>query len=168
MSNTRQKLLAGLLLLVGLAFLAFQFIRSSRNQSNQTGNLPIRNNNPFALFQKFPSNWVGLIGNDNGFLKFDTVVNGVRAGFINLYRRYLAQGLDTISVIAPVYTGLADASGYASGLSKISGIGLNDKITESNVLRLARGIERMEEGRQWVTEVDFQRGFELAKTYLEK
>lgn len=167
MSNTRQKLLAGLLLLCGLAFLVFQFIKNLKSQKQKAGNLPKQNNNPFALFQLYPSNWLGLIGkNSNGFLQFDSVANGVRAGFINLYQRYLKQGLNTIDKIAPVYTGSLNWNAYAMGLSQISGLNIEAEINDSNVLKLARAIERMEEGEQWVSDSDFNAGYLLAKKYL--
>lgn len=176
MSNTRQKLLAGLFLLLGLVFMAFQFIRSLKSQPSQPNQTrPQRNNNPFALLQKIPSNWVGLAGkDDDGLLKFDTPMNGVRAGFINLYNRYFKQGLFTINQIAPVYTGLPPGKweAYAQGLSSISGIprdrGLIGDLESTELKKLARAIERMEAGYQWVSNTDFENGFQLAKTYIGK
>lgn len=147
--------------------MAFQFIKnlkSPQSPSNQTR--PQRNNNPFALLQLNPSNWIGLSGkDDDGLLKFDSPLNGVRAGFINLYNRYFSQGLNSINKIVPVYTGLKDWHGYAQNLSRITGFGLDQLITRDKIKALGRGIERMEAGYNWVSSNDFDKGFNLATNY---
>lgn len=128
---------------------------------------PQRNNNPFALVQTFPDNWQGYTGG-KPFLSFDNPANGVRAGFINLYNRYLSKGLNTIDLIAPVYTGIANWNDYAQGLSKISGLNIETKITLDNWAKLGRAIEQMENGYRWVSDSDFNEGLKMALTRIGK
>lgn len=170
MSNTQGKLWYGLLTLFGLAFLAFLLTKNSMTAmaTAMTGKKarPQRNNNPFAILQPHPSNWIGLAGKDgDGLLIFDSALNGVRAGFINLYNRYFSQGLNSINKIVPVYTGLSDWKGYANGLARVTGFGLDELITRDKIKHLGRGIERMEAGYQWVTDSDFDKGYNLATEY---
>ena len=130
---------------------------------------PQRNNNPFSLIQIKPDKWLGLVGvGGDGFLAFDSPRDGVRAGFINLYNRYFAKGIDTINQISPVYVGPNDnAKAYASGLSSITGIGINDRIKKEDLKKLGRAIERMENGYRWVTDSDFDSGYNSAIDYLK-
>jgi len=58
--------------------------------------LGVRLNNPFNIRYSSLNNWLGLLGNVNGFCKFSLPYYGVRA-FALLYRTYLRSGRDTIS-----------------------------------------------------------------------
>lgn len=134
---------------------------------------PQRNNNPFALIQLSPSNWVGLVGTDDestgpkGFLKFDSPVNGVRAGFINLYNAYFSQGLRSIGPIAHKYVGgdLPGITAWERGVSQISGYDIDQQLTWPQFFHLGRAIERHENGSKWVSDIDFLKGYNLASTY---
>lgn len=53
-----------------------------------------RNNNPFNIKYNGFNRWVGLIGSDGVFCKFDTLNHGLRAGFI-LLRNYINKGYNT-------------------------------------------------------------------------
>lgn len=49
----------------------------------------LRNNNPLIINQTTPDPWEGLEGNDpDGLLIFNTEIDGLRAGMINLYNGY--------------------------------------------------------------------------------
>lgn len=132
---------------------------------------PQRNNNPFALIQLSPSNWVGLVGTDEGypagFLKFDSPVNGVRAGFINLYNTYFSKGLRSIGAIAHKYVGgdLPGIEAWERGVSRISGFGIDQELSWPQTFKLGRAIERHENGSTWVSEIDYLKGYNLANTY---
>lgn len=58
--------------------------------------LGARLNNPFNIRYSSRNNWLGQIGNVNGFCKFSLPYYGVRS-FALLYRTYLHTGRDTIS-----------------------------------------------------------------------
>ena len=58
--------------------------------------LGARLNNPFNIRYSSSNNWLGQIGNVNGFCKFSLPYYGVRA-FALLYHTYLRTGRDTIS-----------------------------------------------------------------------
>jgi hypothetical protein len=57
------------------------------------GGWAIPYNNPMAIIQARPDQWVGLIGSDNGKLKFNAMSNGLRAGIINLHNAYFKKGV---------------------------------------------------------------------------
>lgn len=54
----------------------------------------IRNNNPGNL--RPGANWQGLVGQDGGYLKFDTAENGIRALGKNLLTYFRVHQLDTV------------------------------------------------------------------------
>lgn len=58
--------------------------------------LGARLNNPFNIRYSSTNQWLGQIGNVNGFCKFSLPYYGVRA-FAYVYRAYLRTGRDTIS-----------------------------------------------------------------------
>lgn len=58
--------------------------------------LGARLNNPFNIRFSIRNNWLGQIGNVNGFCKFSLPYYGVRA-FGILYRTYIRTGRNTIS-----------------------------------------------------------------------
>ena len=60
----------------------------------------IRNNNPYNM-RKGKSSWKGLVGSDDkGFCVFDNMVNGVRAGTINLRNGYFNLKLNISQIVA--------------------------------------------------------------------
>jgi len=143
------------------------FLSGKKKLLSSVKNLPERSNNPFGLVQMFPSNWIGLKGkNQNGFLEFDSPLNGVRAGFINLHNRYFAMGLNTLATIYPVYSGLSDASEQIKTLSQLTGFTPNQILSKVDYSKLGRAIERIENGSNWVSTSDWNNGFVSAKKYL--
>lgn len=58
--------------------------------------LGVRLNNPFNIRYSSSNNWLGQLGNVNGFCKFILPFYGVRA-FALLYRTYISSGRDTIA-----------------------------------------------------------------------
>lgn len=81
-----RKLPLGAFVLLALLLVAFRSIIRKRKMRPQL------NNNPFALIQPVQKrNWKGQVGKTpDGFLTFQTVVDGVRAGFINLFQTGLS------------------------------------------------------------------------------
>ena len=130
-------------------------------------------NNPFALIQKYgkPSPWKGLKGQrESGFLVFDTVENGLRAGFINLYNTYFKRGRNTIGTIIPIYAPEKDKSkveSYMNFLQKFTGFARNQVIQgPDQVLLLARGIIQFEAGKSWVDIQKIKDAHSVALQYL--
>ena len=122
--------------------------------------------NPFALIQPDPDNWQGLVGHDNGKLKFINNVYGARAGYINLINTYITKGLDTTSKIFPVYApkghGANDPQKYIEYVENISEIGPNDKIDSlESLYALGRAIARVERG-SFLDSASLKEGFKLA------
>jgi hypothetical protein len=129
----------------------------------------IETNNPFALIQPYgkASPWNGLKGQrENGFLVFDTVENGLRAGFINLYNTYLKRGRNTIASIIPVY---APDGGepYIKFLERYTGFNRNKVIqSQGEVLKLAQGIVHFEAGKNWISPAKIASAQVVALEYL--
>ena len=131
---------------------------------------PISSNNPFALIQPKgrASDWVGLKGQlDNGFLVFDTAINGARAGFINLYNTYLKRGVNTTDKIIPVY---APDSIKPSGNAYINFLNTKYKLapaqkltTASDIFTLGKGITHFEAGSAWLSDADLKKAYNLAR-----
>jgi hypothetical protein len=129
---------------------------------------PKINNNPFAIMDTTPDPWKGLKGRtSDGFLIFDTPTNGVRAGFINLTNAYLKRGLNTIEKIFPVYApsghGANVPEDYIKRVVSLTGISRDKKlITREEIKKVGRAIIEHEEGKFWVTEKEFNDGYNAA------
>jgi hypothetical protein len=147
------------------------YVSTLSTETKTMATKPIRTNNPFALIQSYgkASSWKGLIGQElNGFLVFDTVDHGLRAGFINLINTYLSKGRNTIEKIVPVYAPEKDANKplqYIKFLEDYTKIPKNAEINEySQVLRLGMGIVRMESGSHF-QEKDMRLALDQAIAY---
>lgn len=116
----------------------------------------IRFNNPFALIQTAPDKWQGLVPGSTGFLQFDSVENGARAGMITLINTYLRRGRDTIGKIIPVYAPEPEAQkieNYIAFLENKTGMHRDDQIKNvDQFLKLAKNITWFEAGKDWVSE----------------
>lgn len=78
------KILDGLIVLVVIALIGNYLKKMTR----------VKNNNPFNLRNSDRYAWQGEIGTDyQGFVIFDTLDNGVRAGIKNLINGYFSKGL---------------------------------------------------------------------------
>jgi len=150
----------GWFLLLGILLILFRVMKKTK---------PQRTNNPFSLIQKNPDKWRGLVKSDSkGFLIFDTVINGVRAGFINLFNRYYLRGLDTVDQIIPVYAPPFenDTEAYIRNVCTWTGFKPDQILTPIDFLTLGKAIIRMEAGKMWVSEKELSTGFLLAKEKL--
>lgn len=126
-----------------------------------------RNNNPFSLLQIKPSSWRGLVGKEaNGFLKFDSLLNGLRAGYVNIIQK-VNSGVNTIDKIFANYGDPGHEETYKKMVEKVSGIGRYTPINSSNqLIAIAKGIVKMESGKEWVNDTDLKTGLsEALKSY---
>lgn len=156
------------LLLFGL--LIFRAMKAKATPKSQSK--PIRTNNPFALIQTKPSPWLGLKTGSSGFLEFENMTLGVRAGFINLLGYISKRGLNTIAKIIPVYApkghGENEPSKYIELVSAFTGYAPDMKIDNAQKLKnIGRAIVRVETGTE-ISNLDFERGYELAAPRINK
>ena len=65
------------------------------------------NNNPFNLKFRPDIQWRGQIGNDGTFVIFNTALNGLRAGMINIHTKFTRDGIKTvrglINILSPAF-----------------------------------------------------------------
>ena len=122
-----------------------------------------KNNNPFNLLQINPSKWRGLIGREaNGLLQFDTLLNGIRAGFINLIQK-VNNGSNTIEKIFNSYGDPGHEEEYKKFVSDQTGIGRNTTLSKpSQLLAIGKAIVKMEAGKYWVTDSQMIQGLDAA------
>ena len=126
----------------------------------------IRFNNPFALIQTAPDKWQGLVPGSTGFLQFDSVENGARAGMITLINTYLRRGRDTIGKIIPVYAPEPEAQkieNYIAFLENKTGMHRDDQIKNvDQFLKLAKNITWFEAGKDWIPESTIKKAYNQA------
>lgn len=164
-----RKLPLGAFVLLALLLVAFRSIIRKRKMRPQL------NNNRFALIQPVQKrNWKGQVGKTpDGFLTFQTVVDGVRAGFINLFQTYINAGFNTIAKIFdsnrafPVYGDPGKGKLYTDLVSKFTAIAPDKVLTLEDVKKVGKAIARVEGGANWVSNEDFDLGFQMAKSYLK-
>lgn len=58
-----------------------------------------KNHNPLNIVHDPSNRWVGLIGHDGRFCRFDSAENGFRAAFLIIYRYQKVYGLTTVAQI---------------------------------------------------------------------
>lgn len=122
-------------------------------ENNQKLTRGIRNNNPGNINFAGQAGALKEGGADGRFAVFPTMVDGV-AALDKQLNLYLSRGKNTISQIVSTYAPGADKNNeaaYRSYLSRVTGLGANDKIDGSNtaeIVRLIRGIIGMENGNQ--------------------
>tara|TARA_R110000868_G_scaffold22785_3_gene93063 strand:+ start:915 stop:1448 length:534 start_codon:yes stop_codon:yes gene_type:complete len=123
-------------------------------------------NNPMAIIQARPDDWVGLVAGASGKLKFNTMSNGVRAGVINLYNGYFKKGNNTLRGIFKVYApsghGANDPLNYATIVSQKIGVGIDQPLIFSSIVnKLSRAIVQVETGSD-ISSSDFNNGLNEA------
>ena len=110
-----------------------------------------RNNNPTNIKWASPINWVGQKGKDaDGFVIFDTVENGLRAGAMNAKNK-IKRGLNTVRKIILDWTSGDDPVVQANYIKTVASRmqrGADDPVTNSDIPRLLDGIVYFENGSQ--------------------
>ncbi|WP_347270349.1 hypothetical protein [Rhizorhabdus histidinilytica] len=104
-------------------------------------------NNPGAIRFDPANNWQGQVGQENGFVRFDTPENGQRA-HRKLIANQIKAGFDTpiawANRYAPAGDGNNDPQAYARAVADGLGIGVNDKIPLTAVPKMADISARVE------------------------
>lgn len=159
-----RKWLPGLLALFVVLYLLFRNMKNRVVSTNKTKTQ--RNNNPFALIQPRPDRWQGLVPGSSGFLTFEEVKWGVRAGYINLINAYFKKGLNTLELIFPKYAPKVDNNNpqaYIKFVEKFTGIDCRTVITKPDqIYAIGKAIEKVEGGRSWVDPEEWDEGWKLA------
>ena len=93
-----------------------------------------RNNNPLNIRYSASNAWKGQIGyDDNKFAKFDSVVNGLRAAYINLRTYYNGKKLRTIRQIIYTWAPVADNNphneNYVNHVASVAGVNSGTELT---------------------------------------
>jgi hypothetical protein len=130
-----------------------------------------KDNNPLSLLQPYgkAGGWRGLVGQEpNGYLIFDTLHNGVRAGYYNLILK-LNSGINTIEKIFANYGDPGHEETYRSYVSKETGVSRNKEIVNPNDLyQIGKAIIKMEGDRTvWVPEQTLLAGFNDAMNSIK-
>lgn len=110
--------------------------------------LSTRLNNPGAIRFDPANNWQGQVGQENGFVKFDSVASGRRA-HQKLIANQIKAGFDTPLTWAQRYAPEEDGNdpaAYARTVANGLGIGVNDKIPLSAVPKMAQISAQVEAG----------------------
>lgn len=128
----------------------------------------IRNNNPGNIRVVAGVTWQGQIGvDDDGFLIFDTMENGIRAIARILKNYQRLYGLNTVRAIATRWSA-TDQTAYTANLSSWLGVDEDESIDVSDPETLGvlvRGIIRQENGLTaslLVSNSDIDQGVALA------
>lgn len=128
------------------------------------------NNNPGDLKAPPGTAWQGTTGYDSdGFAQFSNVCWGLRALAMDLYNKITKDGLNTISLIIPVYAPPSDNNpdaNYIEAVSATSGIGADDVLgtDQDTMLSLIRGIINFETGldtTQYISDDDIDQGIAM-------
>jgi len=125
----------------------------------------IRNNNPTNI-EDSSIPWRGRVGNDGRYVVFDTAINGLRAGYLEIWDSIVRDGDDTIRTLirqwAPPIENLTGA--YQNSVRAQTGIANID--TKLNYLRdatpLLKAIVQHENGQQPYTAQQFDAAFRAA------
>ena len=121
-----------------------------KDYRNTNLSLGLRNNNPGNL-RALPNGqtWKGQSGVNKGFVQFESLELGIRALLVDLSNKY-KRGLNTITKIITVYAPPSEnnTSSYIATVSKITGIGANEIISEfpNKLNQLALAIIYVENG----------------------
>lgn len=112
--------------------------------------LGIGNNNPFNL-EYHDIGWVGEVGSDGRFSKFDTPVNGIRAGMINVHTKMTRDGDNTvrklITRLSPAHENPTEA--FITFVSARLSVSADQPITwRPNIFALSKAIIQFENGQQ--------------------
>lgn len=119
---------------------------SASAQKGISATLANRNNNPGNIRDgAFARAQAGYIGSDEGYAKFATAQDG-RKAMMALLDSYVARGYDTISAIVKRWAPPSenDTGAYISDVSKQTGIGRGQKLSQQQLAMVASAMARHE------------------------
>lgn len=110
--------------------------------------LGLRNNNPGNL--RTGDNWLGMIGENKGFVVFKDIKYGIRAMAIDLIGDIWVDGNNTIRKLITEYAPPSEnnTTAYINNVVKYTGIGADQELTNTKetVSKLIRAIMNVELG----------------------
>lgn len=154
-----EKLLA-LLAIIGVAAGALFIPRIARGDTSVTDEVTppaggisprgIENNNPMNLEFRTSIQWRGQIGSDGRFAVFDTPLNGLRAGMINIHTKMVRDGLTSvrriISRLSPAFENPTE--NFINFVSQRMGVGTDQPLTFANhIIPMSKAIVTFENGQ---------------------
>lgn len=120
-------------------------------------------NNPFDIEVSPYFRWQGEIvattGTVDNFCHFDTIEDGLRAGFKDLYNAWKMDGFSTLRQLVFHYAppDKNDSIAYLSGVCATTGWGADDPLdlsTQDNLATLGRAFLIQEQGKDYVASID--------------
>lgn len=129
----------------------------NNQQSNDTAEVPeggisptgLRNNNPFNIEFRTSIQWRGQVGTDGRFVIFDSPLNGLRAGMINIHTQITANGFNTIrKLIQRLSPSIENPTeNFITFVSEQTGIAAEQPIQyDRDILPLSKAIVTFENG----------------------
>ena len=112
-------------------------------------------NNPFDLeFVPQTVPWIGQTGRDGDLLIFDTIENGLRAGFKDIKNAVVRDGFNTLNKFAAHYAppDENDTAAYVRGLASTTGSGPDDVLIldePEELINLAHAVLIQEQGADY-------------------
>lgn len=115
--------------------------------------LGLRNNNPGNLRPSNRYKWQGEVGENKGFVVFDTELNGLRAMARNLKNQQRLHGLNTIASVITKYAPESenDTAAYIAFVAREAGVSAHTPIDLENdmqLIKIQRAMIKMENGVQ--------------------
>jgi hypothetical protein len=148
----KKRVLIGALLLIGGAMVI------SKKQ------LPrgIRNNNPLNI-RKSSDNWLGAVGDDGAFVRFESEVFGIRAAARILKNYRNKYGLNSVFDIVKRWAPPSenDTTSYIDSVAAKVGIGRNEQLLDGDYTELIKAMIYHENGQQPYSDSLIEQGFEM-------
>ena len=119
----------------------------------------IRNNNPMNLEFRSSIQWRGQLGTDGRFAVFDTPVNGIRAGMINIHTKMVRDGLNSVRKIlnrlSPSFENPTES--FITFVSRRMGVGADQPLTfAQHILPMSKAIVFFENGEDPYTDDQYR------------
>lgn len=115
-------------------------------------------NNPMNLRYIAQNPFRGQTGNYNGYGEYDTLSDGVRAGYLNLTNDYFNIGLNTLNTIIPKYAPASDnnnVQAYVSDVANRMGIAADEPIAwPQDAVSMVQAIVWHEQGQNPMSDTD--------------
>jgi len=148
---------------------AFVGYATSESEIVDRSELPLglRNNNPGNLRPNPGTKWHGQIGENSGFVVFDSDLHGLRAMARNLKNQRRIHGLKTLSSMLNKYAPQTenDTLAYIEFVSQRSGFEPNEEINfthNTTLISIMRPMIRMENGQNPYSDEKLLAAIELA------
>ena len=119
----------------------------------------LRNNNPFNLEFRESIQWRGQTGSAGRFAVFDTSLNGIRAGMINIHTKMNRDNLKTvrkiITVLSPSFENPTES--FIVFVAQRMGISPDQQLIFSqHIIQMSKAIIQFENGQQPFSDMELQ------------